>query len=183
MKAGPVSTTEPVWPDEIIRRASRVKLVLTDCDGVLTDGGVYYSAMGEEMKRFNIRDGMGVGRLRNLAGVETGIVTGEHSPSVVQRAKKLGITECHLGAKDKAAVVYGILRRLQLGAEEVAYLGDDVNDLPAFAVAGLTACPADAFETVQAAAHLVLGQPGGHGAFREFAEFILKARQLGNRSI
>jgi 3-deoxy-D-manno-octulosonate 8-phosphate phosphatase (KDO 8-P phosphatase) len=162
--------------DEFARRAGRVKLVLTDCDGVLTDGGVYYSERGEEMKRFNIRDGMGVERLRKLVGVETGIVTGEFSPSVAQRAKKLGIAECHLGAQDKAAVVRGIMERLRLGAEEIAYLGDDVNDLPAFALAGLSGCPGDAFEAVAAAADWVLEKPGGQGAFREFAEIILQAR-------
>jgi 3-deoxy-D-manno-octulosonate 8-phosphate phosphatase (KDO 8-P phosphatase) len=163
-------------PPGIAVRARHVKLVLTDCDGVLTDGGVYYSATGEELKRFNIRDGMGVERLRNLAGIETGIVTGENSPSVVQRAKKLGIVECHLGAKDKAATVLAILVRRKLRAEEVAYLGDDVNDLPAFAIVGLTSCPSDAIEEVKTVANLVLEKPGGHGAFREFAEMVLQAR-------
>jgi 3-deoxy-D-manno-octulosonate 8-phosphate phosphatase (KDO 8-P phosphatase) len=163
-------------PPGIADRALRLKLVLTDCDGVLTDGGVYYSATGEELKRFDIRDGMGVERLRNLAGIETGIVTGENSPSVVQRAQKLGIAECHLGCKDKAATVLAILERRKLRAEEVAYLGDDVNDLPAFTIVGLTSCPGDAFDEVKTAADLVLENPGGHGAFREFAEIVLQAR-------
>ncbi len=161
---------------EAIRlKASRIKLVLTDCDGVLTDGGVYYSAQGEELKRFNIRDGMGVERLRNLAGIATGIVTGELSPSVVKRAEKLSIAECHLGIKDKASAVRAILARLGLEPAQVAYLGDDINDLPAFAQVGLTACPADALPQVKDAAHLVLGLPGGQGAFREFAEIVLQA--------
>lgn len=157
-------------------RALRIKLVLADCDGVLTDGGVYYSEKGEELKRFNIRDGLGVERLRELAGIETGIVTGELSPSVARRAEKLGIAECHLGAKDKAATVRAILERRQLAAEEVAYLGDDVNDLPAFAVAGFTACPGDAFPAVKKAADLVLERPGGYGVFREFAEILIRAK-------
>ncbi|MFM8332167.1 MAG: KdsC family phosphatase [Candidatus Methylumidiphilus sp.] len=159
----------------IMARARRIRLVLTDCDGVLTDGGVYYSDHGEVMKRFNIRDGMGVERLR-LAGIETGIVTGELSPSVAKRAEKLKITECHLGAKDKDATVRAVLARLGLAAEQVAYLGDDVNDLPAFALVGLTACPADAFCAVRQAAHLVLDSRGGQGAFRELAEIILRAQ-------
>jgi 3-deoxy-D-manno-octulosonate 8-phosphate phosphatase (KDO 8-P phosphatase) len=163
-------------PPDIALHARRLKLVLTDCDGVLTDGGVYYSERGEELKRFNIRDGMGVERLRNLAGIETGVVTGEFSGSVSRRAEKLGIAECHLGAKDKAAVVRSIMERLNLHSGEVAYLGDDVNDLPAFAVVGLTACPADALDEVKAAAHVILERPGGQGAFREFAEIVLKAR-------
>jgi 3-deoxy-D-manno-octulosonate 8-phosphate phosphatase (KDO 8-P phosphatase) len=163
-------------PSDFAALARRLKLVLTDCDGVLTDGGVYYSERGEELKRFNIRDGMGVERLRTLAGIETGIITGEFSPSVSRRAEKLRITECHLGAKDKTAVVRSILQRLDLSSEEVAYLGDDVNDLPAFAVVGLTACPGDALDEVKAAAHVILQQPGGYGAFREFVEIVLKAR-------
>jgi 3-deoxy-D-manno-octulosonate 8-phosphate phosphatase (KDO 8-P phosphatase) len=163
-------------PPGIAARARRIRLVLTDCDGVLTDGGVYYSAAGEELKRFDIRDGMGVERLRNLAGIETGIVTGENSPPVAQRAEKLGIAECHLGCKDKAAALLAILKRRKLRVEEVAYLGDDVNDLPAFAIAGLTSCPGDAVEEVRTAADLVLQKSGGHGAFREFAEIILQAR-------
>lgn len=161
--------------EELWLQASRIKLVLTDCDGVLTDGGVYYSSRGEELKRFNIRDGMGVERLRNLAGVETGIVTGELSPSVVKRAEKLAIAECHLGIKDKETAVRAILARLGLEPEQVAYLGDDVNDLPAFAQVGLSACPSDAFHEVKANAHLVLESAGGHGAFREFAEIVILA--------
>lgn len=166
-------------PPDIALLARRLRLVLTDCDGVLTDGGVYYSERGEELKRFNIRDGMGVERLRTLAGIETGIVTGELSGAVLHRAEKLGIAECHLGAKDKAAVLRDIMARLNLGSDEIAYLGDDVNDLPAFALAGLTACPADAFAPVRAAAQVVLEASGGHGAFREFAELVLKARGVG----
>jgi 3-deoxy-D-manno-octulosonate 8-phosphate phosphatase (KDO 8-P phosphatase) len=165
-------------PPDFAARARQLRLVLTDCDGVLTDGGVYYSERGEELKRFNIRDGMGVERLRKLAGIETGIVTGEFSGSVSRRAEKLGIAECHLGAKDKAAVVRGILERLNLHSGEVAYLGDDVNDLPAFGVVGLTACPADALDEVAAAAQVVLRRAGGQGAFREFAELVLRARGL-----
>lgn len=163
-------------PADFTAQFRRLKLILTDCDGVLTDGGVYYSERGEELKRFDIRDGMGVERLRKLAGIETGIVTGEWSPSVSRRAEKLGIAECHLGAKDKAAVVRAILQRLDLVPEEVAYIGDDVNDLSAFERVGLAACPGDALDAVKAAAHIVLERPGGHGAFREFAELVLKFR-------
>ena len=163
-------------PTEFAQYALRLKLILTDCDGVLTDGGVYYSKHGEELKRFNIRDGMAVERLRLLAGIDTGIVTGELSASVAERAEKLKITELHLGSKDKAATVRAIMERLNLNSQEVAYVGDDVNDLPAFAIVGLTACPNDAFSEVKATADVVLTRPGGHGVFREFAEMILKAR-------
>lgn len=156
-------------------KARHIRFVLTDCDGVLTDGGVYYSEQGERLKRFNIRDGMGVERLRVLGGIGTGIVSGEMSPAVQRRAEKLGITECHLGAKDKAAVVSSIVSRLGLSAEQVAYVGDDVNDLTALSMVGLSACPRDAEFAVKSVVDVVLERPGGYGAFRELAEIVLCA--------
>ena len=101
--------------EEINLKAKKIKLVLTDCDGVMTDGGVFYGENGEVMKRFNIRDGMGVERLRNLTGVETGFITGELSPSVARRAEKLKITELHLGIKDKPAVLREIFGTKTVG--------------------------------------------------------------------
>lgn len=167
-------------PESLAARARRIRLVLTDCDGVLTDGGVYYTDGGELMKRFDIRDGMGVERLRTLAGIETGIISGERSASLARRAEKLGIVECHLGAVDKGSLVADLLARRGMQREQVAYIGDDVNDLPAFARVGLTACPADAFDSVRRVADVVVHAVGGHGAFREFAEFLL-ARRCGER--
>ncbi len=157
-------------------KAAAIRLLLTDCDGVLTDGTVYYSASGEEMKRFNLRDGMGVERLRQLAGVEVGIMTGECSPSVQQRAAKLSIAELHEGVKDKAAALQTILRRYGLCEEQVAYIGDDTNDLGIMGLVGLTACPADALPMVQRVVDVVCGRRGGEGAFREFAELIIEAK-------
>lgn len=158
-------------------RASRILLLLTDCDGVLTDAGVYYSDNGETLKRFSMRDGMGVERLRMLAEVETGIVTGERSPIVAQRAAKLNITELHAGAKNKLQVLQEILRRRNLSAEQVAYIGDDLNDEAVMRAVGLCACPADAMEGILSIADYVCRHSGGHGAFREFAEFIIHAKQ------
>jgi YrbI family 3-deoxy-D-manno-octulosonate 8-phosphate phosphatase len=150
-----------------------IKLLLTDCDGVLTDGGVYYGEAGEEFKKFDIRDGMGVERLRNFAGVTTGIITGELSPSLIKRAEKLKITELHLGVKDKPAVFKEILSRLNLQPEEVAYIGDDTNDLEIMKLAGVAACPSDAISFVKDTAAIVCEAKGGHGCFREFAEMII----------
>lgn len=162
---------------DLAERAGRIRLLLTDCDGVLTDGGVYYSERGEEMKRFSIRDGMGVERLRNLASVEVGILTGENlSPPLQRRAEKLNITELHLNARDKRAVLNQILGRRQLLPQQVAYIGDDINDLEVMKRVGLCACPADALPQVRALAHHVCQNRGGHGAFREFAELIIAAR-------
>lgn len=160
---------------DLAARARRIRLVLTDCDGVLTDGGVYYSERGEEMKRFNIRDGMGVMRLRER-GIATGIVTGEVSPSVRTRAAKLQIEELHLGIKDKPACLRSILARTGLTAEEVAFIGDDTNDVEILGLVGFPACPGDATSFARAVADFHCQTPGGHGCFRELAEFIIAAQ-------
>ncbi|MGQ0595596.1 MAG: KdsC family phosphatase [Gammaproteobacteria bacterium] len=160
---------------EIIERARGIRLLVSDCDGVLTDGGVYYSGAGEVSKRFHIRDGMGVERLRKLAGIDTVIVSGEGSPSLKKRAEKLSITECHLGIQDKAAVLQAIAACRGIPMEALAYIGDDVNDLEAMALAGLSACPADAYTEVREQADIVCAARGGQGAFREFAEILIAA--------
>jgi len=160
----------------ILDKARKIKLVLTDSDGVLTDNGVYYSAQGEEMKRFSIRDGMGVERLRN-AGIETGIVTGETSPSVVKRAEKLQIKELHLGVKNKGAQLQEIMNRKQFLPEQIAFIGDDTNDLEMMQMVGLSACPADAMHFAKEVADYVCTTNGGHGCFRELAELILLSQK------
>jgi YrbI family 3-deoxy-D-manno-octulosonate 8-phosphate phosphatase len=124
-------------------QAKKIKLVLTDNDGVLTDTGVFYSDQGEMLKRFSIRDGMGVERLRNLLKVETGIITGELSGSVKKRAEKLQIKELYLGAKNKASLLNEILNKNNLKEENIAYIGDDVNDIELMKLVGLTASPSD----------------------------------------
>ena len=161
---------------EVRARARVIRLLLTDSDGVLTDNGVYYSASGEEMKRFSIRDGMGVERLRKLAGIDVGIITGENSGPVRRRAEKLVITELHMGVKDKSAVLHEIIARRALLPEQVAYIGDDTNDVHIMQEVGLAACPADATPFAEAAAHFVCPNRGGYGAFRDFAELIIGAQ-------
>jgi 3-deoxy-D-manno-octulosonate 8-phosphate phosphatase (KDO 8-P phosphatase) len=175
-----------VLPERDARfRAARVRLVITDVDGVLTDGGVYYSDKGEALKRFSLRDGMGVERLRE-DGVETAFLTRENSPIVARRAEKLRIRHLYLGAADKLAALPGILADAGadsgggLEAGHVAYIGDDVNDLAVMrAVAeggGLVGAPADALPAVAAVAHFRCPNEGGHGAFRDFVEWILELR-------
>lgn len=159
--------------EELREKAKAIRLLLTDCDGVLTDTGVYYSENGEELKRFSIRDGMGVERLRNEAGVDVGIITGEKSGSVVARAKKLNIEELHLGIKDKIACLNKICERLNIHKSEIAYIGDDVNDLSVIPVVGLSACPADGMSMVADQVDFNCTKDGGKGAFREFAELII----------
>ncbi|HQU74458.1 MAG: HAD-IIIA family hydrolase [Calditrichaeota bacterium] len=161
---------------ELIERARAIRLVLTDSDGVLTDTGVYYSARGEEMKRFSIRDGMGFERLRKLAGVQVGIITGENSEPVKRRAEKLQVEEVHLGIKDKEAVLEQLMEKYELSESEIAYIGDDTNDVAVMSRVGLSACPADATVFAREVAHFLCPNEGGHGAFRDFAELIIAAR-------
>jgi 3-deoxy-D-manno-octulosonate 8-phosphate phosphatase (KDO 8-P phosphatase) len=166
-------------PAELRARALRLRLVLTDSDGVLTDGGVYYSDQGEALRRFTVRDGMGVERLR-LAGIGTAIVTRERAGCVERRAAKLRLPHLFLGVLDKAAQLPAILAETGLGVEELAYIGDDVNDLGIMAAIGergLTAAPADAMPEVAAICHHRCTARGGHGAFRDFAEWLLALRR------
>lgn len=157
-------------------KLKNIKWVFTDCDGVLTDGGVYYGEQGEVLKKFNIKDGMGVERLRKLADIQTGIITGEVSPSVQKRAEKLGITELYLGIKDKSAQMEKVINKLGLKPEEVAYIGDDINDLPVIPFVGYFFCPNDAQKLVKEKADWVLETVGGAGCFREMAEIIISAK-------
>jgi len=162
-------------PDELHARATRIRLVLTDVDGTLTDGGVYYSDRGEEMKRFDLRDGMGVERLRGH-GVETAFITRESSPIVQRRAEKLGV-KLFAGLKDKRLALPDILRELGVTPEQVAYFGDDINDaaiMDAIRPGGLVGAPVDAQPHVRDRIHFRSALPGGHGAFREFAEWLIR---------
>ena len=154
-------------------KARKIKLVLTDNDGVLTDTGVYYSDEGEIFKRFSIRDGVGVERLRKELGIETGIITGEISGSIKKRAEKLKIKELFLGIMEKHLLLSEIQDRNNVKPENIAYIGDDVNDIELMKLVGLTASPADGMEDIRNIVDYVCEQKGGHGAFREFAELII----------
>ncbi len=154
-------------------KASKIKLVLTDNDGVLTDTGVYYSIKGEELKRFSIRDGMGVERLRELMNIETGIITGEQSGSVKKRAEKLKIKYLYTGVKYKEKLFEDILTQSKLKPENIAFIGDDVNDIELFNLVGFTACPNDTLEYIKDKVDYICKNKGGNGAFREFAELII----------
>lgn len=156
-------------------RARAIRLVVSDVDGVLTDAGVYYSGAGEELKRFSMRDGMGVELLRD-AGIATAWMTREHSPIVAARAKKLRIEQLWSGQQDKREALPQLVTELGLPLQAVAYIGDDVNDLGVLgwvAEAGLAVCPADAVPKVAMVAHFVTSARGGHGAFRELCDLIL----------
>jgi len=156
-------------------RLRKVRAVVLDVDGVLTDGGMYYGLEGEELKKFNSRDGMGVRLLRD-AGIEVAIITGENSQAVARRAEKLKIGEVHLGIEEKLPVLQDFASRKGLDASEIAYMGDDVNDLPCLGWVGLPVAPADAMPPVLSVAQLITERRGGEGAVRELADQILSSR-------
>jgi len=160
----------------LVKQARKIKLLLTDCDGVLTDAGVYYSAEGEQMKRFSVRDGMGVERLRKFADVDTGIITGEVAESVKRRAEKLKIKHLYLGIRNKKIVLEEIATRENLAYDQIAYIGDDINDFQVMQLVGLTGCPSDAMPEIRNIADYQCVARGGFGAFREFSEIIIEAK-------
>jgi YrbI family 3-deoxy-D-manno-octulosonate 8-phosphate phosphatase len=139
---------------------------------------MYYSESGDEWKKFNTRDGMGI-KLLQKAGLITAIVTQERTRLVARRAEKLAIPEVHQGVMDKLSVIRDMASRYGLALEEVAYIGDDVNDLEALKVVGFSAAPADAMPQVLRAVDYVCRKKGGEGAVREVVELILEAQQTG----
>ena len=150
------------------------KLIVTDIDGVWTDGGMYYTESGDEFKRFNTYDSAGVVFCR-LLNIPVAIITGEPSLAVKRRAEKLKIAICHTGVTDKLAVLRTICKDLNISLSEVAYLGDDLNDMAVLREVGISACPSSAPEYVKKMVTTVLIKKGGEGVFREFVEDILSA--------
>jgi 3-deoxy-D-manno-octulosonate 8-phosphate phosphatase (KDO 8-P phosphatase) len=156
-------------------RAQRIRLLVMDVDGVLTDGGLYYGPDGEVMKRFDVKDGHGLVMLRHL-GIPSAILTARSSRIVETRMRELGVLHIVQGARDKEEGLERILTAAGAALEQVAYIGDDINDLPVLTKVGLSACPADARQEVREAVHYVCRTPGGRGAVRELIEVILHAQ-------
>jgi 3-deoxy-D-manno-octulosonate 8-phosphate phosphatase (KDO 8-P phosphatase) len=156
-------------------RAARIKLVAFDIDGVMTDGGLHYTDDGHELKTFNVQDGLGVVLLRR-AGLKVAIITGRTSNVVNCRAKDLGVEHVFHGVGDKGAVSGQLLEQLGLQWSELAFMGDDLIDLPAMTRCGLAIAPANARPVVKERAHMVTEASGGKGAVREAIEFILAAQ-------
>ncbi len=161
--------------EALAARCRGLELLLADVDGVMTDGTLLLLPDGSEAKGFHVRDGLAT-VLAHRAGLRTGILSGRSSPVVARRAAELGMAVVRQGAADKAMALREILQQEQLRPEQVAYIGDDVNDLPVFAEVGLSAAPADAPLEVRLAALMVTEARGGHGCLREFVEAILRAR-------
>jgi len=161
-------------------RWGSVRAFVTDVDGVLTDGGLYYAENGDELKRFDVRDGQGLVLLRE-AGLLTAIVTRKQTTIVTRRARDLGIAEVQQNVIDKAAAITDLLARHRVAPSAVCYVGDDVGDLPAMQLVGLPVAVADAVEDVRRAAAYVTRAGGGRGAIREVCDLILAARRRGGR--
>lgn len=151
----------------------QIKMLVTDCDGCLTDAGMYYSENGDELKKFNTKDGLGFGLLKQN-GILTGIITGEDVELNRRRAAKLKLDFIESGIKDKESALKEVCSRFDINPENVLYIGDDINDLPAMKIAGYSACPNDAMQSVKNFADYVCSANGGKGVIREVVELILK---------
>lgn len=168
--------------DDALKRAKGLKLMIFDVDGVMTDGTLYYSERGEELKAFNIQDGHGIKMLKQY-GVEVALITARRSRAVELRAANLGIAHLHQGVEDKRGAYAALLEQLGLAAEQSGYMGDDLLDLPLITRCGFAATVAAAPEAVRKRAHYVARTGGGHGAVREVCEFILRAQGMLERAI
>ncbi len=170
------SSRSRIPPQELLRRAARVRLLLLDIDGVLTDGRLWYGPDGEQAVAFDVKDGHGLVLVREH--LELGVLSGRPGHSARKRLEELRVKHLLLGERDKLAA-YSRLAPLGFPDGEVAYMGDDVNDLPVLEKVGLSACPADARPEVLERVHFRASSPGGRGAVRELCELILRARGLG----
>ncbi|MBL1212728.1 MAG: HAD hydrolase family protein [Ignavibacteriae bacterium] len=159
-----------------IERLKKIKLVITDVDGVLTDNGLYYTAEGLVMKKFHVKDGMGVVLLRRK-GIKTAIISTDESSIIKKRAERLKMDFVYTGTWEKDLKMKEICEIMNISEDEAAFIGDDVNDIGIIKAAGITASPADAMPEIKNMVDFVLPQNGGCGAFREFADMILNAQK------
>lgn len=180
--ASPDGTVEREAPDGARARARVLKLMIFDVDGVMTDGTLYYSESGEELKAFNVQDGHGIKMLRQ-SGVEVALITARNSRAVELRAANLGIAQLYQGVEDKRVAYAALLARLGLAAEQSGHMGDDLPDLPLLTRCGFAATVPAAPEALKRRAHYISRAHGGHGAVREVCEFILRAQGAFERAI
>lgn len=159
----------------ILSRAKKIKLVITDVDGVLTDGGMYYSSKGDIMKKFHVRDGMGVTLLRK-GGIPTIIITKEQTLMVRQWAKKMKIKKLFDGVLQKEKMLQTVCSTFKVKKDEIAYIGDDINDVSLLKMVGFAVAPKDAISLVKKNSDYVCEKKGGEGVLREIAEIVLAAK-------
>ena len=162
------------WPPELLLRAQGMRVLLLDVDGVLTDGGLYYGAEGEVLKRFHTLDGHGL-KLLMRAGIVPAVISGRDSPALRQRLAALGITQLRLGTEDKLPAAQAVLRELGADWTQAAAMGDDWPDLPLLRHAAFACAPPNAHPELRAIAHPVTDLPGGSGAVRELCDVLLAA--------
>lgn len=161
---------------DIIDRARQIRLLLMDCDGVLTDGRLYFGPTGEELKVFHVRDGQGLVNW-HAAGFRSGVISGRNSPIVELRGKQLGIEFIYQGRNEKVSALNELILEAGVLREEVAFIGDDMPDREVFPFVGLAVAVADAHHEVRAAAHMVTQSRGGRGAVREVIDLLLESRE------
>lgn len=169
------SNPKPEYSDLLLEKAREIKLLICDVDGVLSDGKVYYTNQAEELKNFNIKDGLGIKLLLDN-DIQVAIITGRKSVIVDKRAKELGIQFVYQGNADKQAAYQDILEQLKIKENQVAHIGDDLPDLPLMQKSGLGICVADGYHFVREHADWVTKKQGGQGAVREVCDVILTAQ-------
>lgn len=172
----------PSTAEDLASRCAPIELVVIDVDGVLTDGTIVIDDHGVESKHFYVRDGSAISLWRK-AGKRVAILSGRQAACVDVRAAELGISPVIQGAAHKAKPFRSLVGELGFETGQTCYIGDDLADLPALAIAGLAACPADAAPEVRCVAHFVSTYPGGRGAVRDIVEFILKSQNAWNRLV
>lgn len=155
------------------KKLDKIKFLVLDVDGVMTDGGMYVSENGDQLKKYNTKDGMGIIHLTK-SGFQVGIISSGFTDSMVQkRAELLGIQKCYVGRESKLEILTSWCTEQAIKLDEVAFIGDDINDLPVLKKVGIAACPSDAVVSVKSSAHVVLSSPGGAGCIREFIDAFL----------
>lgn len=159
----------------VVKKAAGIRALFFDADGVLTDGKIIFSVSGDELKEFHVRDGLIIHHLKK-SGILVGIISGRESAAVARRASELKLDFCHQGIEDKVWAVQQLLNHHRLKPREVAYVGDDLNDLGVFALVGLSACPLDAPSYIKTRADVVTTVKGGRGVVREVADLLLAAQ-------
>ena len=169
---------EPIlssYSSDLVEKAAGIKAIFLDVDGVLTDGKIIYDETGNEIKRFNVRDGLITEHLRK-AGIIIGVISSRESAAVSKRCAELKLDFCHQGIVDKASVCEKLVEQYNLMKSEVIFIGDDINDLPVFKMIGLSVCPADAATYIRDNVELVTKAKRGEGVLREIADLVLAAR-------
>src|SRR3989338_10735622 len=167
--------TKKLSRPELLARLRGIKLLSLDVDGVLTDGGLYYAEDGRQLRKFNVKDGMGMKSAMGV-GVEIAIISAGDAPCILKRGKDLGIRNVHIGAEDKLAKLKEICAELGIALAHAAHMGDDLNDIPALEAVGCALTVADAVEAVKNLADFVTEKGGGGGAVREICDLLAEAK-------